>query len=1434
MTVRKNNCKLILVCVLIVLFFPFSNVKAANALNISCTSEKVKSQFSCENLKIVENHMYDLNADNFESYIKSKGGFEAYARSLGGVFGEYYGKKITGRTEYDYQMAAEYVLGWMYMYGWDYKNGFEPDEGEHMNWGGRDQPYAPDAFYYNTRNKWERKYVPDYDPYSAEFWAYGTDFDHVISGKNGGVGAMASECGDLEAFIHNKLGNTKANEFSVLRRLRDLKVGDSIYYLNQERGFAHNAVVGEVYSDHIVIYDGAFMTESPNMNFKRPLYYPKEDTAAADLEAVQSVVLFPATEWFGRRFYNLEKTPIINNGNGSDGGNDSRFFCELCTKKKGDPLYKKEQQFYNKVNIIKQVFGDRIDEVVLASTVLHRYGQDYVYNKEYTENYSEESYRSMWSDMYSSITSGLTKLLVNEEDEKRIKENEKIDLLTLAAIVMIDSNSGQYSDVCYKDGLAGEGLVGNTGANPAFAALENGLFCGAYELTTGLDLLSPMNFAYRMFVNEDSFLVTGLSGVNRFANIKKVCEKGYIGGLYSDVSHIKDSDKLKRIKNRRAQEIIDFANYYKFHYGTLEETSEVVNTCPIGGVNGNTQGSDLKGTREKRIQQIGPAAQAVYSNSGVFASVTIAQAIQESDIGAAGTYGVNNNNLFGVKCRDGKECRDGYAVFNSIEESIEDRVKMFDNGMYPDWKSATTPEDFIRRIGPVYCPADDGCGDYAGTIIQLINEYDLKKWDVKANVSTNSNCGISGSSGGWDLRTIKPMSSDKSFTEMESVNGNNSNRGQCVWYARGRAYEIVNSLKDKGNLTDSQASHIKKLLAEGYGNGGDIYGNAKSVFNSSNDVKKPKAGSYIVWKKPGSWGHVAIVEEVNTASNTITITGGYTSTGSCPGDWGCVEFETKTMSLDAFYEGYGKYYSGGYIFSGYVYFLEPLDMKDAWGAVSESGTTCNKSGNVIADLAVATASDAQTKKGEDVHIYEPNAYPWNKVNDPKLSAFFEVMDAVYHEGDNKAYASCAQAAAAIIRATVDPDFETVNPQGQSRYLKDNTEKWEHVGTLKAGDKVDEKCQPGDILNTTTGWNHTLIYVGNEATKSKFKNSIGNIWQAGYTEGDHAKYPAIDYVESFPVSFEIYRPTGKGEFKNEFIDISKYVDNSNICNNESQNLTCENGVATSYDDNVNISGNLNFSCKSDKVKSDFSCDTLKIVENHLYDFDATNFNEKIKSYGGFDAYVNSLGGIFSTYYGKKMPHETESDFQRAAEYVLGWMYMYGWDYMSYGGRHEKCSGDDCFYAKGGFEGKYVRDSGVGYAGLGVGNNIDNIVSGKNGGPGRMASECGDIESFTFNKLDIKMENYVLQKFTRLKDVKVGDVLCMWNSSGGEHVVIIGEVYNDHIVIYDAGAHYPTTRNFKRPIYFSKNDSVDGDREVLKKEFKYYDSWGTRRHYDFKKG
>ena len=73
-------------------------------------------------------------------------------------------------------------------------------------------------------------------------------------------------------------------------------------------------------------------------------------------------------------------------------------------------------------------------------------------------------------------------------------------------------------------------------------------------------------------------------------------------------------------------------------------------------------------------------------------------------------------------------------------------------------------------------------------------------------------------------------------------------------------------------------------------------------------------------------GHVAIVESVT--DKEVIVTDGWADDGdknnkgkSCPKTWNCIQFRTRTMSLEQFYK-YAKKESGEKTFTGYIYFLE--------------------------------------------------------------------------------------------------------------------------------------------------------------------------------------------------------------------------------------------------------------------------------------------------------------------------------------------------------------------------------------------------------------------------------------------------------------------------------------------------------------------------------
>ena len=652
---------------------------------------------------------------------------------------------------------------------------------------------------------------------------------------------------------------------------------------------------------------------------------------------------------------------------------------------------RKERQLLDKIDAIKKAFPNQIDKEALYATLAHRGTfTDYV-NESYEENFNETEYQNELDSLAEQISvlgdniidniasigdmlSAAAECFIEPEDEDQdgqwdsdcvlkkmidkyvarvndgtsgqfidvdtIKTPQSIDLLMAATIVMLDSSgwTGNYSDENYQKALAGNKMVGNmfdekSPLENAMSIVMNGVFCAVgqtFDMT-----VSFFNPGFEFENGSFGVQANAMAGkLSRFYTMNNICNRGFIGGTYNhvknpDLSTDEGKELYQRKKDVVAKQIINLAKYYR------GDDAEIGAVC----VTGNTQASDLSDmTPALCAEKFGPIAQAEYSRSGIFASVTLAQAWLEANCGKYTPP--NSNNVFGIKCGnwDG-ECSvagtsefesggyvnisAGFRVYPSVEEGFIDHTNVLLQQFYLDCGvlEATNYTEQIQAIKRCNYATDP---NYVSKIVSIIEENGFDKWDVKVNTTTSNDVCAPIGNNGWTIRSIAPTKSDSAFVQStEAAN----NTGQCVWYARGRAIEITEELRDNGKLSAEEASKIVNLLKRAYGNGGDIYDNAKSVFNGSSDIRKPKAGSYIVWKKSGSWGHVGIVEDVT--DSTITLTEGWSTGGgslSCNSDWSCVHFEgPTTYDLEDFYNNYGAHRDGSYSFSGYVYFLEPLN-----------------------------------------------------------------------------------------------------------------------------------------------------------------------------------------------------------------------------------------------------------------------------------------------------------------------------------------------------------------------------------------------------------------------------------------------------------------------------------------------------------------------------
>ena len=260
-------------------------------LDFSCKSSKLNANFSCETIHIVEHHLDDLNYYNYNSVISSYGGFDKYARSIGGIYNDYYNHKQKVKYVYEFQRVSEYVFGYMTMYGFDYFNG---KDGKYCKWGGGCMDYADlnkalaqgKTFNYPTGTS--DAFYPGQLRYEDHGLPDKKHFDKMISGRSGLN--MTTNCNYAVDMVYYKAGifgtgRTKTNASAnytgmyktakkVIYRSKDLEVGDVLAFFRSPvpegsgpgswHNWYHAAYVGETHKNegYVVIYDGGSMLTS--------------------------------------------------------------------------------------------------------------------------------------------------------------------------------------------------------------------------------------------------------------------------------------------------------------------------------------------------------------------------------------------------------------------------------------------------------------------------------------------------------------------------------------------------------------------------------------------------------------------------------------------------------------------------------------------------------------------------------------------------------------------------------------------------------------------------------------------------------------------------------------------------------------------------------------------------------------------------------------------------------------------------------------------------------------------------------------------------------------------------------------------------------------------------------------------------------------------
>ncbi len=203
-----------------------------------------------ETRDIIDDHRKDFYFNNFSSEIAKRGGYKKYVKKLGGIFAEYADTRhVKVKTAADIQATAEYVWGLMTIWGGDYANG-----SVHWNWrddsawnGGKN-----DGFYHGQsgRGALLDSTSAHIDDVLSRSTTVRTNCNYMINTyyqktKLKSLGGAAYKSKHLEMSRAGKI--TKVNE---------LQVGDIIHFFGSDGGWHHVAMVGEVYKDYVIIYDG--------------------------------------------------------------------------------------------------------------------------------------------------------------------------------------------------------------------------------------------------------------------------------------------------------------------------------------------------------------------------------------------------------------------------------------------------------------------------------------------------------------------------------------------------------------------------------------------------------------------------------------------------------------------------------------------------------------------------------------------------------------------------------------------------------------------------------------------------------------------------------------------------------------------------------------------------------------------------------------------------------------------------------------------------------------------------------------------------------------------------------------------------------------------------------------------------------------------------
>ena len=359
---------------------------------------------------------------------------------------------------------------------------------------------------------------------------------------------------------------------------------------------------------------------------------------------------------------------------------------------------------------------------------------------------------------------------------------------------------------------------------------------------------------------------------------------------------------------------------YKYCY-----TPGNTNTTGVSGGTSNV----VSTTRSEFINSIANDAIRDMENTGILASVTIAQAILESGNGGS-KLSKTYNNYYGMTAgscapdrpnstaskvvkpgQDGNECSgnaywDGtvvwmcngqgkdcqwYRVYDSFIKSTHDHSRLLSTSHY-SCQGIFDPNQALACIQAGGYATDP---QYISKVMNIIDgnnltQFDIGEWNGEIITDYSGNglgtiCftsafdrdlalgnEISNGEGTIDGFIGNVRTQLYGTPEYMTYWGSNNNifhasgyDKECTWYANGRGMEILVN----NGMSLSQA---KEYMRPMHGNAGRWFGQNK-YFSSSVNVNAPKVGAIIVWSNGSKPGHVAIIENIHydAAGNPVSV-----------------------------------------------------------------------------------------------------------------------------------------------------------------------------------------------------------------------------------------------------------------------------------------------------------------------------------------------------------------------------------------------------------------------------------------------------------------------------------------------------------------------------------------------------------------------------------